>query len=217
MNNCPVIVLASSSGDLEAVSELLSALPAKCDAALIVVQRFDAGSPRLLIEAFGKRTMLQVLQAHDDAVAEPGHVYVMPANSSLTMGGDRIRVAANASVRHPADILLTSLAEEQGNKAIGVVLSGGGSDGALGIRAIRRHGGATFAQHPGSSRFPSMPISSIETGCVDFVLRPNEIAQQLIRLSRAALSGRVAPGALGRRVEFAEAMALPVSALARSA
>ena len=189
MNTCPVVAVASSARDLEAVSELLSALPAACGSAIIVVQHFDAGREALLVGSLARRTILPVLLAHDGMLPEPDHVYVIPANAALTMAGGRIRVTRNASAaHHPGDILLTSLAEECGNGAIGVVLSGGGCDGALGIRAIRQRGGATFAQYPGSSRFPSMPINAIETGGVDFVLRPNEIASGLIALGlRAAI------------------------------
>ena len=118
---------------------------------------------------------------------ERDHVYVMRANTTLTIVGGRFSVTPSASgPNRPGDMLFTSLAEDRGDRAIGVVLSGGGSDGALGVQAIRKYGGATFAQYPGSARFPSMPISAIETGCVDAVLRPNEIAHELIRRSRIA-------------------------------
>ncbi len=83
-----------------------------------------------------------------------------------------------------ADDLFISLAQESGDEAIGVILSGGGSQRSLGVRAIRQAGGTTFAQYPGSARFPNMPISAIDTGCVDFVLRPNEIARELTRIGR---------------------------------
>jgi chemotaxis response regulator CheB len=90
---------------------------------------------------------------------------------------------------HPGDTLFTSLAQERGASAIGVVLSGAGADGALGVRAIKLAGGTTFAQYPGSARFPSMPINAIETECVGFVLRPYEIAHELARLGRLAAAG----------------------------
>ena len=180
-----IIAVASYGDDLEAVSELLSALPAECSATFIVAQCLNSGRERLLEEALAKRTILPVMRAQDGVVAEQDHVYLIPANSTLTMTGRRIRVTPNASKdHHPGDILFTSLAEERGDLAIGVVLSGGGSDGALGVQAIKQGGGTTFAQYPGSARFPSMPISAIETGCVGFVLRPNEIARELTRLSR---------------------------------
>jgi two-component system CheB/CheR fusion protein len=180
----PIVALASA-GDLEAVSELLSALPVECGVAFVVVQHLDPGRESLMAEALAKRTTLPVMYAHDGVVAERDHVYVIPANTTLTMSGDRIRVKPRASGFHDsADLLFNSLAEERGDRAIGVVLSGGGADGAVGIQAIKHHGGITFAQLPGSARFPSMPISAIETRCVDFVLRPNEIAYELIRLNR---------------------------------
>lgn len=212
MDTSPIVAVASSADDLEAVSELLSALPADYSAAFIVVQHLTSGRERLLAEALAKRTILPVMLAHDGVAVEQDHVYLIPANNTLTMTGRRIRVTPNASkLHHPGDILFTSLAKERGASAIGVVLSGGGSDGALGIRAIRQGGGTTFAQYPGSARFPSMPICAIETGCVGFVLRPNEIARALTRLSRdaaplAGVAGSVL--VIDDKRNSAEAMAL---------
>jgi two-component system CheB/CheR fusion protein len=185
MDPSSIVAVASSAGDLEAVCELLSALPAECGAAFIIVQHLDSGRERLLFETLAKRTILPVMHAHDGAVVEQDHVYVITANATLTMASGRIRVTPNpGGLHHPGDILFTSLAKELGGSAIGVVLSGEGSDGAVGIRALKQAGsGVTFAQYPGSARFPSMPITAIETGCVRFVLRPNEIAHELARLS----------------------------------
>jgi two-component system, chemotaxis family, CheB/CheR fusion protein len=139
----------------------------------------------LLFEALDKKTILPVIHAHDGAAVEQGHVYVVAAKTTLTMSNGRIRVTPNpGGLHHLGDILFSSLAKECGHSAIGVVLSGEGSDGALGMQALKLGGGVTLAQYPGSARFPGMPISAIETGCVDFVLRPNEIAHELARLSR---------------------------------
>jgi len=180
-----IIAVASYGDDLEAVSELLSALPVECGATFIVAQYLNSGLERLPEEALAKGIILPVMRALDGVMAEQEHVYLIPASSTPTMTGRRIRVTPSASKdHHPGDILFTSLAEGRGDRAIGVVLSGGGSDGALGVQAIKQGGGTTFAQYPGSARFPSMPISAIETGCVSFVLRPNEIARELTRLSR---------------------------------
>jgi two-component system CheB/CheR fusion protein len=179
-----IVAVASSAGDLEAVCELLSTLPAECAAAFIIVQHVDSDRERLLYETLAKRTSRPVMRAHDGAVVEQGHVYVITANTTLTMASGRIRMTASPTGLYPGDILFTSLAKDHGHGAIGVVLSGEESDGALGIQAIKRAGGAAFAQYPGSARFPSMPISAIETGCVDFVLHPNEIAHELAHRSR---------------------------------
>jgi two-component system, chemotaxis family, CheB/CheR fusion protein len=209
MDRSPVIVaVAFSAGDLEPVYELLAALPAKCGAALIIVQPLASSSQRLLSEALGQRTLHPVIVAHDGVVAEQDHVYVTTANTALTVSGGCIRVTPKAGgLHHPGDILFTSLAEEHGHGAIGVVLSGEGSDGALGIQAIRHGGGHTLAQYPGSARIPSMPINAIETGCVGYVLRPNEIARELARLSGyasgaslATLGGDCEPPAPSARV-----------------
>ncbi len=195
MDPSPIVAaVASSAGDTEAVSELLSALPAECRVALIIVQHLDPGRERSLFEALGRRTSRPVVHAHDGTVVEPGHVYVITAKTTLTVTDGCIRVTPTAGaaggLHHPGDILFTSLAQDCGHRAIGVVLSGEGSDGARGIQALRQGGGVTLAQYPGSARCPSMPINAIETGCVRFVLRPNEIARELARLSGdASLTG----------------------------
>ena len=188
MEMSPIVVaVASSAGDLEAIAELLAPLPAECDAAFVIVQQLDPSRERLLFEALSQRTTLSVMRAQDGVAAQQHHVYLITANTTVTIAGGCIRVTPGAGgARHPADILFTSLAQDHGRSAVGVVLSGEGSDGALGIRAIQRAGGAAFAQYPGSARFPSMPINAIETGCVDFVLRPNQIAHELARLSSRA-------------------------------
>jgi two-component system, chemotaxis family, CheB/CheR fusion protein len=186
MDPFPIVAVASWAGDLDAVVELLSAVPPKCGEAFVIVQHFDPGRrDASLDDALAKRTSHPVVVAYDGVVPERGHVYVMRANVALTISGGRISVSPGASaLQGPGDTLFTSLAADRGDCAIGVVLSGGGSDGALGTLAIKKAGGTTFAQYPGSARFPSMPISAIETGSVGSVLRPNEIAHELTRLSR---------------------------------
>jgi hypothetical protein len=104
---------------------------------------------------------------------------------------------------------MISLAQEFGTNAIGVILSGGGTDGGLGVRAIKHAGGLTFAQYPGSARFPNIPINAIDSGCVDFVLRPNEIAHELARVSRQ--KERTPRGAL-RHIQITQPGLVPVSA-----
>ena len=182
-----IIVVACFAGDVAAPSELASALPADCGAAFIFVQQPAGGReiPTPLAASLTRRTTLPVIHVHGGLMAEHGRLYVIPPNATPTMAGARICVIPAASGADcSADALFTSLAQEFGNDAIGVILSGGGSDRALGVRAIRQAGGITFAQYPGSARFPNTPISAIETGCVDFVLRPNEIAHELARISR---------------------------------
>ena len=181
----PIVAIAASAGGLEAVSELLSALPAKSGMAYILVQHLDPDHESLLTEILSKRTPMLVQQAQEGLHVEPDHVYVIPPNAALTLAEDQLHLGPRALGRErhmPADILFRSLADTRGDTGIGIVLSGGDSDGALGIQAIKHAGGITFAQEPDSARFPGMPRHAIETGSVDFVLRPNEIAHELLRL-----------------------------------
>ena len=180
----PIVAIGASAGGLEAVSEFLAALPAGSAMAYVVVQHLDPSHKSLLPEIWGKRTTLPVLSIQDGALIEPEHVYVIPPNTALTVEDGRFKLTPRLpGQHHPVDILFNSLADTQGEAAIGIVLSGGDSDGSLGVRAIKHSGGITFAQDPKSARFPGMPAHAIETGCVDFVLPPAEIARELKRLS----------------------------------
>ncbi|HEV2442483.1 MAG TPA: chemotaxis protein CheB [Steroidobacteraceae bacterium] len=181
----PIVAIAASAGGLEAVSELLAAAAPRSGMAYIVVQHLDPSHQSLLPEILAKKTTMKVVPADEGLTVEPDHVYVIPPNVTLTLQ-DRIlhlTPRERGPARHkPADALLKSLAETCGDAAISVVLSGGDSDGALGTQQIKHNGGITFAQEPSSARFPSMPRSAIETGCVDFVLHPSQIAAELARL-----------------------------------
>jgi two-component system, chemotaxis family, CheB/CheR fusion protein len=149
-----------------------------------------------------------VVHAHGELMAEHGRLYVISPNATLTTTGARICVTPAASgIDCPADAVFIWLAQEFGNNAIGVILSGGGTDGALGVRAIKHAGGLTFAQYPGSARFPNIPINAIDSGCVDFVLRPNEIAHELARISRE--KERTSRGAL-RHAQMAQPGRVPL-------
>jgi two-component system, chemotaxis family, CheB/CheR fusion protein len=191
-----IVAVACFAGDIPAPSELVSALPADCGLAFIFVEQPSAGRASLLAEALMKSTTLPVMRADDGCLVKHGRIYLVPQNVALTMARGRMHAtpAARGEIDCSADHLFISLAQESGDKAIGVILSGGGSDRALGIRAIKQAGGTTFAQYPGSARFPNLPISAIDTGCVDFVLRPNEIAHELTHISRQ--EGKSSRGAI---------------------
>ena len=183
----PIVGIGASAGGLEAVSELLAALPSHCGMAFVLVQHLDPDHESLLTELLAKKTAMPVAQAEEGMAAQRDHVYVIPPNATLTLRDQHLHLAVRPSTpaRHmPVDALLKSLAADWGDASIGVILSGGDSDGALGIEAIKHEGGITFAQEPAQARFPSMPRSAIETGCVDFVLRAREIARELVRLVR---------------------------------
>ncbi|HVQ17192.1 MAG TPA: chemotaxis protein CheB, partial [Vicinamibacterales bacterium] len=182
-----IVAIGASAGGLEAISELLAALPPGGDMAYVLVQHLDPAHESLLPELLAKKTTMPVVQVRDNLDVQAGHVYVIPPNATLTVVGQNFRLTRRPSgggLHLPIDTLFASLAMEHGSAAIGVVLSGGNFDGTRGVRAIKQAGGIVYAQTPESARFPSMPRSAIETGCVDFVLRPEQIAQSLAQLDR---------------------------------
>jgi two-component system, chemotaxis family, CheB/CheR fusion protein len=150
--------------------------------------------------------------AQDGARIERNRVYLLPGGATLSVPGGHVCVPKNGgSIEYPGDVLFTSLAQLRGARAVGVVLSGSGSDGACGVQAIKRCGGVTFAQHPGSARVPSMPISAIETGCVDFVLSPCEMARELARVVGSfADPARAATAATYQFASVAQAASAPL-------
>ncbi|MEJ1963741.1 MAG: chemotaxis protein CheB [Gammaproteobacteria bacterium] len=181
----PIVAIGASAGGLEAISELLAALPAQGKMAYVLVQHLDPAHTSLLPELLAKKTGMPVVQIEEGLAVQSAHVYVIPPNATLTLDGEHFhleRRPAGGGLHLPIDALFVSLAEQRGSAAIGVVLSGGNADGSRGVRAVKHAGGITFAQQPQSARFPDMPRNAIETGCIDFVLRPEQIAQELGRL-----------------------------------
>jgi two-component system CheB/CheR fusion protein len=153
--------------------------------AWIVVQHLDLTHQSMVVELLGAKTRLAVSEAHDGGQILPNHLYVIPPNATMTLldGSLRLQARDTADRRHMAvDILFRSLAQVLGNNAIGVVLSGTGSDGARGLEEIKTAGGITFAQDEASARFAEMSRSAIDSGCVDFVLPAGDIARELLRI-----------------------------------
>jgi two-component system, chemotaxis family, CheB/CheR fusion protein len=182
----PLVGIGASAGGLEALSELLEALPPLLGAAVIVVQHLDRSRESLLREILARKTALPVIEAVHGLIPQADSIYVIPPDVTLTVVDGHLHLDARPMGRAPhlpIDALFKSLAQECGGSGIGIVLSGADSDGAAGIQAIKTAGGITFAQQPRTARFPSMPQSAIETGCVDFVLTPILIAAELARIA----------------------------------
>ena len=181
----PVVGIGASAGGLEAVSGLLAALPAAPDMAFLLVQHLHPDHESLLAEILATKAPMPVTEVEDGETVARNHVYVIPPNTSLSIADGRLWLSGRQSAhgKHaPIDILFGSLAEDQAQNSIGIILSGAGSDGAQGIEAIHRAGGVTFAEDPRIARFPHMPRAAIETGCVDFVLPPAALAEALLRV-----------------------------------
>jgi two-component system, chemotaxis family, CheB/CheR fusion protein len=182
-----VVGIGASAGGLEAISELLAAIAPSSGMAFLVVQHLAPFRPSLLPAILSKHTSMAVIEAIDGMVIEIDHVYVIPPNASMSISQRCIRLRPRGETLGPPmpiDDLFDSLASDLGVDAIGVILSGNGSDGALGLQSIQGEGGITFAQDTVSARHSSMPRAAIGLGCVDSVLAPRDIAREIARIAR---------------------------------
>jgi two-component system chemotaxis response regulator CheB len=188
-----IVALAASAGGLKALTDVLAALPAGFPAALVVVQHLDPRHRSLMAEILGKRTALPVKEAREGDKLEPAHAYVAPPNRHLLVNPDRTLSLTQTElvhfVRPSADLLFESTAASYKDRAIAVVLSGSGKDGAMGVKAIKKMGGTVIVQDEKTSEFFGMPDAAQQTGVVDFVLPLREIAPALETL----VNGGAAP------------------------
>ena len=186
MSSFDVVAIASSAGGLKAVSQVLATLPAAFPASIVVVQHLDPRHRSLMAHILSRRTVLPVKEAEEADKLQPGMVYIAPPNKHLLVNPD-VTISLSQSelvhfVRPSADLLFESVAGSFKERAIAVVLSGTGSDGSMGVQAIKKMGGTVLAQDEGSSEFFGMPHAAIQTGCVDFILSLGEIPPALITL-----------------------------------
>lgn len=184
--SCPIVGIGASAGGLEAFTRLLHALPAHMGMALVLVQHLDPTQESMLADILGRAAKMPVTEAAHGMRVEPDHVYVIPPNVMMRLSKGSIALEERPKPPTqvlPIDTLLRSLADECGSLSIGVVLSGTGTDGALGLAAIKAAGGLTFAQDPSTAEYEGMPKASTEAGVVDQALDLDSIAAELARLS----------------------------------
>ncbi len=181
-----IVGIGASAGGLEAFTQLLRTLPTDTGMAFVLIQHLDPKHESMLTQILSQRTKMPVNEANDGLAVEPDHVYILPPNKNMTISGGvlSLRPRTEACGQHmPVDHFFHSLAEDQKSHAIGVILSGTASDGALGLKAIKAEGGITFAQDEKSAKFGGMPHSAVAAGAVDFILPPEGIAKELVRIS----------------------------------
>jgi two-component system, chemotaxis family, CheB/CheR fusion protein len=155
--------------------------------AFVLIQHLDPRHESMLAKLLSTATRMPATEVNEPERVQPNHIYVISPNADIAVrkGVLRALVRNEPAGRHmPVDYFFRSLAEDQGARAIGVVLSGTGSDGTLGLRAVKVEGGITFAQEPRSAKYDGMPQSAIRAGCADFVLPPAGIANELSEISR---------------------------------
>jgi two-component system CheB/CheR fusion protein len=180
-----VVGIGASAGGLEAISTLLRELPKDTGMAYVIVQHLDPNHESRLPDLLAPNTGMPVATVTDGLPVAPNHVYVIPPKADLTLEQGHLRLLPRRPGLHlPIDIFFESLAQAQGGRAIGIVLSGNASDGSQGLRAIKGECGLTFAQDEGTARHGGMPRSAAATGAVDFILPPVEIARELVRISK---------------------------------
>ncbi len=176
--------LGASAGGLAVLEQFLAHVPPLSGLAYVVVQHLDPTQKAMLVELLQRATDMPVLEATDAMRIEPDVVYVIPPNKELTLAGGLLHLdepAQPRGMRLPIDLFFSSLARDQGEQSIGVIMSGMGSDGSLGLQAIKSQGGLTLAQSPESAQFDSMPKSAIAAGCVDIIGLASELPDRINR------------------------------------
>jgi two-component system CheB/CheR fusion protein len=183
----PVVGVGASAGGIDAFIQLLEGLPVDSGLAIVFILHMDPSHASVLPQMLSAATRIPVRQAGQGEVVAPNHVYVIPPNANLTLKNGRLFLAERTEGpgRHmPIDLFFSSVADDQKERAVGVILSGTATDGTEGLKAIKAAGGFTMAQDEKSSRFAGMPSSAIASGAVDLVLSPSEMAFELAQLAR---------------------------------
>src|SRR5690349_5412180 len=172
----PVVGIGASAGGLGAFETMVPAIRPNSGLAFVIVQHLDPDHESQLAALLQRLSPIPVTPIEDNAAIEPDHLYVMPPNTSLTIADGHLHLARPVEqhgFRTPIDVFFLSLAEARGERAAGVILSGSGSDGTLGLRAIKEHGGLTIAQE--GAEYDGMMRSAVRGGMVDFVLQLDQI------------------------------------------
>ena len=205
---CPVVAIGASAGGLEAFQELFRHMPADTGYAFVVLQHLSPRHETLIPELLAPLTPMPVRTVEEETVIEANHVYVMPPHGTLTIDDCVLYLSRPAARlrgrRSPIDRFFRSLAEDQEDEAVGIILSGTGTDGALGLKAIKERGGLTLSQAPETARYDSMPRSAVLTGAVDFVLPVERMPARMIEHLRQR---REAEGQWGAPEKFREEVA----------
>lgn len=183
----PVVGVGASAGGLDAFKRLIKAIPEDSGMAYILVQHLEPTHESILAELLQKVTRIPIYEITNNVRVEPNQIYIIPSNKLLTATDGVLQLSPRLPRNEknmPIDVFFESLAEVHQSHAIGVVLSGTGTDGTLGLKAIKDHGGITFTQDLQSAAFDGMPQSAIDAQVVDFILTPEEIPLQLKALNQ---------------------------------
>ena len=192
--NFPIVGIGASAGGLAAFEAFFAVMPADRDpgTAFVLVQHLAPDHKSILADLIQRRTRMAVHEVNDGMVVQPNCVYIIPPAHDMALLNGRLQLLKPSAARGhrlPIDFFFSSLAQDQHERAIGIILSGTGTDGTLGVRAIKGENGLILAQNPESAEFDGMPRSAIATGLVDYVMPPAEMPAKLIAYT-AHLAGR---------------------------
>jgi two-component system CheB/CheR fusion protein len=193
----PVVGIGASAGGLQAFEALFSGMPTNTDPgmAFVLVQHLAPGHESLLVSLLQRRTRLEVLRIVDGVRVRPNILYVIPPGCGLSLLGGCLQLKPQPPETRYSQLVVDdffkSLADELGERAIGVVLSGTGHDGTAGLKAIKARGGLAMVQTPESAEFDGMPRSAIEAGVADYTLEPAQMLPQLIAYAQHAVQAEV--------------------------
>jgi two-component system CheB/CheR fusion protein len=179
-----IVGIGASAGGLEALEGFFMAVPENSGIAFVVVAHLAPQHASILPELIQKKTSMNVCQVTDNMRVEPNRVYVIPPNKEMSIlhgSLQLLELSKSKGVKLPIDLFLRSLAQDMGHRAVGIILSGTGTDGTLGIRAIKGETGMVMAQDVESARYDGMPRSAISTNLVDFILPPDKMPAQLMQ------------------------------------
>lgn len=184
-----IVGIGASAGGLEAIEDLIKNISNPTGMAYVIVQHLSPDYKSLMDELLSKFTQLPIHKIEDGMLVKPDNIYLIPPSKNITIFHGRLisvdrEDRSKGQINLPINTFFNSLAQDQGEKSIGIVLSGTGSDGTRGVRAIKESGGMTIAQLPDSAKFDSMPKNAISTGLIDFILTPKDISKQLMTFAK---------------------------------
>ncbi len=188
------VAVGASAGGLEAIEAFFSHMPPDSGLGFIVIQHLSPDYKSLMVELLSKKTAMPVHRAEDGMMVLPNNVYLIQPKKNLTIFHGKLMLSdqdRSSGINLPIDVFLRSLAEDQGEKAIAIILSGTGSDGTRGVRVIKEYGGMVMAQDEESAKFDGMPRAAISTGLADFVLPPDQMPIQLLSFVKHPYSTKV--------------------------
>lgn len=177
------VAIGASAGGLEALEVFFKNMPADSNLIIIIIQHLSPDYKSFMKELLAKHTKIPVHMAEDGMSAAPNNIYLIPPQKNLSIFKGNLFLEtqpSNIPIKHPVDIFFRSLAKDQEKNAIGIILTGTGTDGALGVKSIKEFGGMVMVQDPDTSKFDGMPKSAIDTGLVDYILPVGDIPKELL-------------------------------------